>query len=427
MKTLKLTSTFIAAIIFIFAGSVSGADQSKDGLQNDTTKLIKYHGIVVNDNTNDELPFAAVEAEGSNVATVTNIDGEFTLKLEEDSDVSAIKISYIGYNSKVVPLTDFRENKYINIKLSPASAQINELTIRPVNGPEFIDDVLNKVAENYNPEPQMMTGFYREAIKNRRRYVAISEAVVDIFKSGYNKALQFDQVKIDRGRKSADVEKMDTILLKLQGGPAVSLLLDVVKNPYVLLTEEYEKIYDFSLENVISLDDRLHYVVFFKQKPYITDPYYYGRLYIDMDKLAISEAEFSLNIENEEEASRFFIQRKPIGMTILPQAASYRTSYIIEDDKWYFNYARAEVKLKIDWDKRLFNSKYTLMTEIAITDRKTGLAEKINFKERFKKSDVLDDMIYTYFDPDYWGAYNVIEPDQSIESAIRKLNRNFDE
>ncbi len=427
MKTLKLTSTLIAAIIFIFAGNVSGADQSKDKLQNDTTNLIKYHGIVVNDNTNDELPFAAVEAEGSNVATVTNIDGEFTLKLEEDSDVSAIKISYIGYNSKVVPLTDFRESKYITIKLSPASAQINELTIRPVNGPEFIDDVLDKVAENYNPEPQMMTGFYREAIKNRRRYVAISEAVVDIFKSGYNKDLQFDQVKIDRGRKSADVEKMDTILLKLQGGPAVSLLLDVVKNPYVLLTEEYEKIYDFSLENVISLDDRLHYVVFFKQKPYITDPYYYGRLYIDMDKLAISEAEFSLNIENEEEASRFFIKRKPIGMTILPQAATYRTSYIIDDDKWYFNYARAEVKLKIDWDKRLFNSRYTLMTEIAITDRKTILAEKINFKERFKKSDVLDDMVYTYFDPDYWGAYNVIEPDQSIESAIRKLNRNFDE
>lgn len=426
MKKLQLTTAIIAAIIFALAGSVSGADLPKDKLQNDTTDLISYHGIVVNENTNNELPFAAVEAEGSNVATVTNIDGEFTLKLEENSDVSAIKITYIGYNSKIVPLSEFREDKYQTIKLSPASAQINELTIRPVNGPEFIDEVLEKVAENYNPEPQMMTGFYREAIKNRRKYVAISEAVVDIYKSGYDRALQFDQVKIDRGRKSADVEKMDTILLKLQGGPAVSLLLDVVKNPYVLLTDEYEKIYDFSLENVISLDDRLHYVISFKQKPYITDPYYYGRLYIDMDKLAISEAEFSLNIEDEDKASRFFIERKPIGMSILPQAATYRTSYTIADGKWYFNYARAEVKLKIDWDKRLFNSMYTIMTEIAITDRRTGLAEKINFKERFKKSDVLDEMVYTYFDPDYWGEYNVIEPDQSIESAIRKLNRNFD-
>ncbi len=427
MKTLQVKSAFLAAMLWLFAVSLTGADLQKDKLQKDSVTLISYQGIVMNENTRDKLPFAAVEAVGSNVATVTNIDGEFTLKLEKETEVSSIKVTYLGYISKVVPLTEFSANNFHTITLSPASTQINELTIRPVNGPEFIDEVLKKVAENYNPEPQMMNGFYREAIKNRRKYVAISEAVVDIYKSGYNKSMQFDQVRIDKGRKSADVEKMDTILLKLQGGPAVSLLLDVVKNPYLLLTEDYEKIYDFSLENVISLDDRLHYVVFFRQKPYITDPYYYGRIFIDMDKLAISEAEFSLNIEDENEASRFFIQRKPVGMSILPQAATYRTSYTIDDDQWYFNYARAEVKLKIKWDKRLFNSMYTIMTEIAITDRRTGLAEKINFKERFKRNDVLDDMVYTYFDPDYWGDYNIIEPDQSIESAIRKLNRKFDE
>jgi hypothetical protein len=65
------------------------------------------------------------------------------------------------------------------------------------------------------------------------------------------------------------------------------------------------------------------------------------------------------------------------------------------------------------------------MFELAITDRKPGLAEKINFRDRFKRHEILDEMVYVFFEPDYWGDYNVIEPDQSIESAIQKLNRKF--
>ena len=30
-----------------------------------------------------------------------------------------------------------------------------------------------------------------------------------------------------------------------------------------------------------------------------------------------------------------------------------------------------------------------------------------------------------FTDPEFWGEYNVIEPDQSIESAIRRLSRKL--
>jgi len=414
-------------LIFIFTGSIAMGSVNKDRtLQKDTLNIITYRGVLKDARSNDELPFAAVEAVGSNIATVTNLDGEFTIKIHKDSDVKMLKFSYLGFNNKIVPLSEFKEKRDTEIELQPVSTVINELTIRPVSGSDFIDEVLNKVAINYQTEPQMMNGFYRETIKKGWSYVAISEAVVEIFKSGYDNPVQFDQVRIDKGRKSANVEKMDTILFKLKGGPAVLLLLDIVKNPYILLTEEYSKIFDFKLANVVSLNERLHYVVEFSQFSYITDPYYYGRLYIDMDNLAISEVEFSLNLENEEEASRLFVQKKPMGMSVIPEKATYRSSYVNNNGKWYFNYARGEVKFKVDWDKKLFNSNYTIMTEIAITDRKQGGAEKIQFRERFKKSEFLDEMVYVFFEPDYWGEYNVIEPDQSIESAIRKLNRKFD-
>ena len=64
-----------------------------------------------------------------------------------------------------------------------------------------------------------MTGFYRETIRKNRSYISIGEAVVEIFKAPYQNDLRYDAVRIYKGRKSNDVEKMDTVLFKLQGGP----------------------------------------------------------------------------------------------------------------------------------------------------------------------------------------------------------------
>ena len=203
------------------------------------------------------------------------------------------------------------------------------------------------------------------------------------------------------------------------------MLLDVVKNPYILLSDEYRKVYNFYITGAVNIDDRLHYIVSFNQRSYVTMPYYSGKLYIDMDRMAITEAEFELNMENEMEVAAMFIRKKPVGMSVIPERAAYRTKYTIEEDTWFFSYARAEVKYKVDWDKKLFNSTFTTMSEIAITDRLEGDAVRFANKERFKRSQVLDELVYVFFDQDFWGGYNVIEPDQSIESAIKRLNRKF--
>jgi hypothetical protein len=303
---------------------------------------------------------------------------------------------------------------------------LQEVTIRAEDAAELIDEVLRNIRNNYSTEDMMMTAFYRETIKKRKNYVSISEAVVDIYKSPYENNFKFDQVKLIQGRKSADVEKMDTILFKVQGGPVTTLLLDIAKNPYILLTEKYQEVYDFTITGIISINDRLHYVLSFEQKSYVSSPYYNGKLYVDMDRLAISETEFELNLENELEAASLFIQKKPIGMSVIPERAAYRAKYTIEEDRWYFSYARAEVKFDVDWDKKLFKTSYATMSEIAITDRSEMAADKFPTRERFKRSQVLDELVYVFFDQGFWGSYNVIEPDQSIESAIKKLNRKFE-
>jgi hypothetical protein len=422
--TLKSRGVWLMAAALLLCVPVMAFHPEKDEIP-DTVNFEAFYGKVVDSQSGRTLPFATVEAIGSNIATVTNIDGDFTIKIAKDAKVSGLKISYLGYANKIVPLEEFKGGRSKSITLDPTSVQLQEVTIRPQDALGLIMDALASIGKNYSPEPMMMRGFYRETIQRGRNYASISEAVVDIYKGAYSNDFQVDQVKLFKGRKSADVEKMDTVLFKVQGGPHTTILLDVVKNPYILLSAEYSDIYDFSLSDVISIDDKLHYVVSFNQKSYVSDPYYNGKLYIEMERLAITEAEFELNTDNKEEAARLFIQRKPMGMNIIPEKAVYRAKYSIEDNRWYFSYARAEVKFQVDWKKKLFSTTYSTMSELAITDRTYEGIEKFAGKERFNPSDVMNDKVYIFFDQEFWEGYNVIEPDQSIESAIRKLNRLY--
>ena len=37
----------------------------------------------------------------------------------------------------------------------------------------------------------------------------------------------------------------------------------------------------------------------------------------------------------------------------------------------------------------------------------------------------MSDKAFGFSDPNFWGAYNVIEPEKSIESAIKKIKRQL--
>ena len=181
--------------------------------------------------------------------------------------------------------------------------------------------------------------------------------------------------------------------------------------------------FDYVLSNIVEIDNKRNYVVDFKQKPSVETPMFFGKLYIDVENYAISEIEFGFDLSNKEQASSMFIRKKPLGMDVTPTAANYLVKYREQDGVWYFAYSRAEVRFKVDWKKKLLNTNYTTMSEIAITDRTEEEVIKIANKDKMKYSDIFTDEVSAFADPEFWGDYNVIEPDQSIESAIRRLAR----
>jgi len=426
MKTLKIYSLVTLLLLPVFFAGTIYAGTAAGKKTNEQQETLTFKGKVVDAESGTPLVFATVAVKETNVATITNIDGEFSIKVYETQTSKNLEVTYLGYKNKTVPLTDLRIDGYKNvISMSPAPIPIKEIIVKPIDPEAIVRNAISKIGRNYVDEPNLMTAFYRETIRKNRTYVSIGEAVVEIFKAPYNSDIRFDGARIYKGRKGSDVEKMDTVLFKLQGGPVTVLQLDIAKNTEDILTLDAMKYYDYTLSTVVEIDDKPHYVISFKQKPSVDNPLFLGNLYIETTTNAISEAEFGFNLENKDAVSTIFIKKKPLGMEVTPEIASYRVKYREQDGKCYFTYSRAEVKFKVNWKRKLFNTYYTTMSEMAITDRTNEEVIKIPGKEKLRYTDVFSDKVEAFTDPGFWGDYNVIEPDQSIESAIRRLSRKL--
>jgi hypothetical protein len=411
MKNLKMLPVIAALLLLCFTL------QAQD--------YVTVRGKVIDAETGNPLVFATVAVKESNVAIVTNIDGEFTLKILPPITSKNIEVSYLGFKNKLVAISDMREGGKNVISLESAPIPIREIIVKPTDPVDIVEKAISRIDKNYETVPNLMTSFYRETIKKNRTYVSIGEAVVEIFKAPYSSDVRFDGARIYKGRKSSDVEKMDTVLFKLQGGPVSVLQLDIAKNSQDVLSREAMQYYNYSLGGVIEIAGRPHYIIEFFQKPSVDIPLFMGSLYIEMDSYAITEAEFGFNLADKDAASEIFIRKKPLGMEVTPEIATYRTKYREQNGKWHFEYSRAEVRFKVNWKRKLFHTYYTTMSEIAVTDRTDQEVIKFAGKDKIRYTDVFSEKVTAFTDPDFWGDYNVIEPDQSIESAIKRLNRRL--
>ncbi|MDF1518569.1 MAG: carboxypeptidase-like regulatory domain-containing protein, partial [Lutibacter sp.] len=161
-------------------------------------------------------------------------------------------------------------------------------------------------------------------------------------------------------------------------------------------------------------------------KKQINDPFFYGKLYIDAQTLALTNAKFYLNLEDKQKASRFFIIKKPKRANVFPIEASYQVKYREKDGKWYYGYSRVELGFKINWDKKWFNTIYYTTIEMAVTDwKKNEDGQLPKPKDRLRPSIIMSDNTSGFKDPEFWGDYNVIEPDKPIETAIEKIQRKL--
>lgn len=396
------------------------------GIQAKGQNLRSVNGTVVDDDTGKGLPYVTVKVEGTNMATVTNSDGGFSLKIPLGSEDAEVGFYYLGYQPTTVGTAELLGGKKNVVRLKQASLNLSEAVARTGEASLFMKEVFKRVAVNYSAAPIQMVGFYREYIKRNSTYTSITEAVIDVYKAPYaNYAM--DQAKIYKARRSTNWNKRDTLLVRYQGGVEAVLTVDLAKNYTDIFSDDFHFQYDFKFEEPTAINNRICEVISFSQKKNITTALFKGKFYIDAQSLAIAKVEFSVNIDEDkdEKASSNFLKKIPPGVKGKVTEATYLVQFVEQNGTWYYQYAKARVEFQFRWPRRLFRSSYTVQSEMAITDWDDEGAAKFSRKERLKPNDIIAERAVDFEDENFWGDYNIIEPEESIEKAINQLARKL--
>ncbi|GAA4269747.1 carboxypeptidase-like regulatory domain-containing protein [Hyunsoonleella aestuarii] len=417
MKTNLTYPVLLASLFFICVLNKTSAQQDN--------AFKEVQGIIIDANTNTPLVFADIVLDETNISTVTNTDGEFLLKIPNTLLNSLLSITHLGYEKLNLKVSNFKNNS--KIKLTPAVTPLDEVSILRYkdDARSLVIETLSRKSTVYNNDNTLMTAFYRETIKKRRKNASLSEAVFKIHKQPYNNQRN-DNIELIKARKNTDYSKLDTIALKLQGGPFSNLYTDIIKYPEFIFTKEDLAFYNFSFGESTQIDENLVYVVNFKQKQNIKTPLYFGKLYIDSNTLALTSAVYSLNVENKELSSQMYIRKKPRKVDVYPTEAMYRVNYRTSNGKWHYAYSNISLTFKVNWKGKLFNSVYSLNSEMAITDweiKDTKIAKVRS--QLIRPTTILSEKASGFSDPKFWGEYNIIEPEKSIENAIKKIQKQL--
>ena len=389
----------------------------------DSTTTLR--GVVKDAQSRKRLPNVNVFIPGRDVGTMTNEDGTFVLKVAREAAQGELAFSCLGYAGRKLSISELKDAHGISqVYLVPESRLLSEVTVYGGDAKELVYEALARVGVNYPLQPNMLQMFYRETIMKGNRFVGIAEGVLDVFKEGYkHRSLGKDRVRIARGRRLLSQKSRDTLAVKVQGGPTLSVYFDVMKNPDFLFDSETMGYYAFRHERMDVLGDRLHCVVSFKPLVKVESPLYSGLLYIDMQSLCLSRVECTLDVSNEEQVNKILLQKKPAGLRFRVREASMVIAYRPHGQCSTLDYVRSTIRFKCDWKRRLFASSYAAVAEMVTVDLDNAPRGNIPLQEAFGTKRLFDDEAEVNWDADYWADYNIIEPTESLEKAVKKLRK----
>ena len=242
---------------------------------------------------------------------------------------------------------------------------------------------------------------------------------MDIYKP-YNKFFQSPKIKILKSRKSTDVNRKDSITLKLKAGMEAVLLLDPIHENLSFFTRSAFDQYNFSVVNISHYDGHNTYVIEFSPARESEMTLYTGKLYIDVRTMALVRAEFHLDRENLDKIASSLIIKKKWDIHVNPQSVDYYVSYRRIRDKYFLSQIRGDLNFKVRRKNQLFADRFTVTFNMLASNVDTTNVSKFEPGDVFKPHQVFIEQI-TDYDPAFWGAYNYIKPEEPLEETVNRL------
>jgi len=381
-------------------------------------------GRVLDQVSGAPMPYASVGLPEKGRGISTNQDGFFQLRLPWGLIDENLRVSYMGYKSREIPLKLLQGN-LVDIMMETDYISMQEVIIRYYDPKAIIREALERREENYSQEPVYLLSFYREGVQRNNKFLNYSEAVFRMFKSPYNAPSASDQVMLLKARNITNIDRNDTLVLKLKAGVQSVIELDIMKNLPDFLDPEFIDEYEFTNADLLYRNGRGVFAVEFRQKEHVRGPLFMGIIYIDQEHMAVIEADFEINPRYINQAQHHFVTKRNPNYISNIERASYTINYQYFNARYHLNHIRGELKLKFRRKGQLFSNNYSAFIEMAVGLIEEGNVSRFGRREVLQPNVIFMDQGYQY-DETFWGEYNIITPEASINEALSRISSRIE-
>lgn len=391
-------------------------------------------GQIINGEDKEPLPFASIRLKNHPIGTISNENGDFDFYIPKSKRNDTLSISFIGFNSYEVPVSNI--DRELNIVLTPSTNVLDEVILTEKDPLDYIRKALERLSENYPQNEYQSIAYYREKFIENGAVINKEEGV---FKTYYPKAIDsaknqhqlllykpeenpqqfqfmrewFEEKQEKRKKKAIkkgeefDEEDYDSELDMDMGGPESVIDLDINNERDNYLNPKHFKKYEYSFGEETSLNGERLVTINFKAKRTIDHKKDSGKILINTEDYAI------VSIEQTGKFSIPFIV-KPIlfviGLKIENPSFNTVISYQKYKDKWYPQLFRWDAKIKLT-KKHTFdpneNSDINI-GQVFFINQLDSLASPIQESHLFNEEEDMDEQVFNDIDLQ-WGELNIIK------------------
>jgi len=372
-------------------------------------------GYVIDQETGEPVSYASVGVPEQQKGISANINGFFNLLLTEVNPDHNLQISSIGYQSKIVRLSEITWGSEQQFYLVPEPKVLDEIVILgSTQTPEELIKATSKNRKLYlRSDPYLMSGFYREVLKIDNEYSGFTEAQGILYMNGYDlryknnsRHLTYDLVQWKHIRRSDYPEHQRQIL-------EVAALLKA-KDYYLhegpLQNRNMDRLI-YTITDSTSYQDRLVLEITFEPGDESDQAALFkGKMYVKEDDQAL------LRLELESSGPEPFLRGSDSEQQI---SSKFQISFLLFEGKYYlghcsFSRSFLEGGRQIDWYMELFGATFS-----------NQQAMFLNYNQRLVLySEMLNPKVN--YDPGFWEDFSFAQ-NSDFSGLSQDLKSQFED
>ncbi|WP_299557085.1 carboxypeptidase-like regulatory domain-containing protein [Seonamhaeicola sp.] len=354
---------------------------------------------VVQDGSNNPVPYANITFTNKYKGTMTNEDGAFLLEIFKSEVNDSLEISCMGYEPAKVKISDYLSQPEKVIRLKESIVELDEIKIlSPV---EYVQNALKNLKNTTISKPHQLTLLYRRASSEEKKARFFVEHYMKILDKGPS-AMEIIAIEVMEGRKSADYRFFKKKEFRHSVVPMT--IRNPVRQHLPMKKITWKKVGDTSYdgEDVVIIEGRPPkgaYKYMANGQPF--------KLYIGVDTYAI------YRIENEANNSLYVYKKHKDGRLFLGYHSRQWTSQ-----------EKISTELQRRLGKGINQIQATYKHEVFVLDIETDRKRmRVRHQEAAPKTDMAD--LKVPYNANFWANF-VAPPDTKYFKAIKaELESNF--